>query len=64
MGELLVEQLVDGRIEMNFPNTKPELVTQIPQELIDGLSIAPNDVYCNQQAYFVIYPPEACVLAV
>lgn len=64
VGELLVEQTAAGDIKMNFPNTKPGKLEVIPKQLSAGLSIAPKEVYCNSQAYFVIYPTEAEVLTV
>lgn len=58
VGSLKVTQLDDGYIEMVFPNRKPKKVDNIPNELIKGLSIKPEDVLVNQQAYFVVYPNE------
>ena len=51
VGELIVTTTSDGNIEMSFPNRKPEKVDQIPRDLIDGLSIQPQEVYLSQQAY-------------
>ena len=59
-----IKKLDSGKIEMNFPNTKPEAITDIPEQLTQGLSIAPQAVFRNQQAYFVLYQTEAEVLAV
>lgn len=64
VGELVVEMTSTGKIQMNFPNTKPEKVEDIPAVLLDGLSIKPDDVYCNEQAYFAIYDSEQAVLDV
>ena len=64
VGILTVEQTDDGKIQMDFPNTKPEKVTDIPDSLLAGLSIAPIEVYKNAQAYFVIYDSESDVLSV
>ena len=64
VGILTVEQTDDGKIQMDFPNTKPEKVTDIPDSLLAGLSIAPIEVYKNAQAYFVIYDTESDVLSV
>ncbi len=64
VGELLVEKTESGKVQMNFPNTKPEKVGTIPDNLMAGLSIPPVDVYCNSQAYFVIYESESEVLSV
>jgi predicted PhzF superfamily epimerase YddE/YHI9 len=49
---------------MDFPNTKPEKAETIPDNLMAGLSTPPVDVYCNSQAYFVIYESESDVLSV
>ncbi|MFC6382147.1 PhzF family phenazine biosynthesis protein [Psychrobacter glacincola] len=64
VGVLTVEQTDDGKIQMDFPNTKPEEATDIPDSLLAGLSIAPIEVYKNAQAYFVIYDSESDVLSV
>ncbi|MDD3344372.1 MAG: PhzF family phenazine biosynthesis protein [Sulfurospirillaceae bacterium] len=47
-----------GLIEMSFPNRVPEKLTEIPQALQTGFSIAPIEFYKNQQAYFAIYANE------
>ncbi len=64
VGELLIEKTETGKIQMDFPNTKPEKLKIIPDNLVAGLSIPPVDVYCNSQAYFVIYESESDVLSV
>ena len=64
VGILTIVQTDDGKIQMDFPNTKPEKVKDIPESLLAGLSIAPVEVYKNTQAYFVIYNAEADVLNV
>ena len=64
VGELLVEKVETGRVQMNFPNTKPDKVEAIPDYLVAGLSIPPKEVYSNSQAYFVIYESESDVLSV
>ena len=64
VGVLTIVQTDDGKIQMDFPNTKPEKVKDIPESLLAGLSIAPVEVYKNTQAYFVIYNAEADVLNV
>jgi PhzF family phenazine biosynthesis protein len=55
VGDLVVTKTAEGKIQMNFPNTKPEPVTHIPPSLLKGLSIPPVDVLSNEQAYFVVY---------
>ena len=59
---LTVTKTDTGKIQMEFPNRKPEKFDDIPDDLLTGLSIAPVDVYRNEQAYFVIYNSEADVL--
>jgi PhzF family phenazine biosynthesis protein len=58
VGSLKVTKLKDGYIQMIFPNRKPTIVENIPDELINGLSIKPKDVLVNQQTYFIVYPKE------
>ena len=58
VGELEVDKAQDGFIQMRFPNRMPEPVDDIPEALIDGLSIKPDEVYLNQQAYFAVYGDE------
>lgn len=64
VGELSVEKTESGKVQMDFPNTKPEKVETIPDNLVAGLSIPPVDVYFNSQAYFVIYESESEVMSV
>ena len=64
VGVLTIVQTEVGKIQMDFPNTKPERVNDIPDSLLTGLSIAPVEVYRNTQAYFVIYSSESDVLSV
>lgn len=64
VGNLTVTRLSNGFIQMSFPNRKPEKVNEIPQDLISGLSIRPQEIYLNQQAYFAVYDKEEDVLAV
>ncbi|WP_296239220.1 PhzF family phenazine biosynthesis protein [Psychrobacter sp. UBA5136] len=64
VGFLTIVQTDDDKIQMDFPNTKPKKVKDIPASLLAGLSITPVEVYKNSQAYFVIYNAEADVLTV
>ena len=64
VGVLTIVQTNTGKIQMDFPNTKPEGVNDIPDSLLAGLSIAPVEVYKNSQAYFVVYDSESDVLTV
>lgn len=64
VGDLSVNQLPDGQIEMQFPNQQPRPIDEIPSALLEGLSIAPAEVLVNRQAYFVIYDEAQSVVAV
>jgi len=64
VGVLPVTKNNDLTLNMNFPNTVPEEVTEVPLEIQEGLSIQPHELYANQQAYFVIYKSEKDVLSV
>ena len=64
VGKMAVNKNNDGYIEMNFPNRKPSAPKQIPAELLKGLSIKPQDILLNEQAYFAIYKNESDVLNV
>jgi len=64
VGVLTVVQTDNGKIQMDFPNTKPEKIEDIPDSLLAGLSITPVEVYRNSQAYFVVYNSESDVLSV
>ena len=61
VGQIQVNKIDNGFIEMNFPNRKPEPISTIPEALINGLSIKPEEVWRNQQAYFVVYNEEKMV---
>ncbi len=64
VGTLSVVQTDSGKIQMDFPNTKPKKIDDIPDYLLAGLSVTPVEVYRNSQAYFVIYNDESDVLTV
>ena len=64
VGTFMVSQTPGGKIQMNFPNTKPHKVDVIPASLLAGLSIEPLEVYQNGQAYFVLCKSQAELLAV
>lgn len=64
VGEFEVVRCDNGRIQMNFPSRQPQRLDDIPAALIAGLSIIPQEVWRNQQAYFAVYENEADVLAV
>lgn len=59
VGELYVARNQDGAgFEMNFPNRRAQPVEVVPQALLDGLSIAPQQVLRNEQAWIVVYAEE------
>lgn len=64
VGDLSVEKLDSGYIQMSFPNRKPKVVDSIPKELLSGLSIIPQEVLLNQQAYFAVFSKEEDVYSV
>lgn len=64
VGVLSVVKTDSGDIQMDFPNTNPEKVEDVPANLTSGLSIEPVEVYRNSQAYFVVYESESEVLSV
>jgi PhzF family phenazine biosynthesis protein len=64
VGVLPVTRNNDSTLKMNFPNTVPIEVNEVPLEIQEGLSIQPDELYRNQQAYFVIYKSERDVLSV
>ncbi|GAA4417007.1 phenazine biosynthesis protein PhzF [Advenella faeciporci] len=64
VGDFTVVKTDSGKIQMDFPNTKPEKIDAIPNSLLSGLSIQPLEVYRNAQAYFVLYGSESDVLSV
>lgn len=55
VGDLWVSRGADDWLEMDFPTRPPELVAQIPDELLAGLSKAPQQVLRSPQAWFVVY---------
>jgi PhzF family phenazine biosynthesis protein len=64
VGEIEISKAENDFIQMSFPNRMPEPVDEIPGALVEGLSIKPNEVYLNQQAYFAVYGDEKDVFAV
>jgi len=64
VGEMLVMHKSDGRIQMDFPSRPPQVIDTPPTALLNGLSIAPNCVLMNEQAYFAVYDNETDVTAV
>lgn len=64
VGILSVTKDSGASLNMNFPNTCPEKVLEVPLQIQEGLSIQPAELYRNQQAYFVIYNSEEEVRSV
>lgn len=64
VGELEVRLEADGRISMRFPRLDPEPVTDVPPALLAGLSLPPERVLVNRQAWFAVYADEQSVLQV
>lgn len=64
VGPFTVVKTDAGKLQMDFPNTKPEPVSEIPAALLAGLSVAPVEVYRNGQAYVVVYQSESEVRSV
>lgn len=64
VGALKVNKLSDGAIQMRFPNRKPEIINDIPEELLTGVSITPREILRNEQAYVLVYDNEADVLSI
>ncbi|WOH38329.1 PhzF family phenazine biosynthesis protein [Thalassotalea fonticola] len=63
VGDFNIEKEGDF-ITMNFPLMMPEPVAEIPDLLLDGLSIKPAQVLKNTQAYFAVYENEEDVINV
>ncbi|MDA0150470.1 PhzF family phenazine biosynthesis protein [Vibrio sp. LaRot3] len=64
VGNLFVQQKQNGRIEMSFPNQKPDEIEETPSALLDGLSRAPVKVLRNRQAYVAVLASEQDVFDV
>ncbi len=62
VGNLTVIRNANNEIQMTFPNQKPDIVSAIPSQLLDGLSNKPVEVLKNRQAYFAVYDNEQEVL--
>ncbi len=58
VGSISVIQLDNKKIQMSFPNQAPKPVDEIPKALIKGLSIKPEKVLINRQAYVIILNSE------
>lgn len=57
--QLVINKKTDGLLEMNFPKKTPIVVDEhIPTTLLESLSIKPQNILINEQAYFAIYAYE------
>jgi PhzF family phenazine biosynthesis protein len=61
VGDLIVTEQEDDYIQMSFPNRAPNPISNVPNALLKGLSIEPQEVLQSEQAYFVIYNNESDV---
>jgi PhzF family phenazine biosynthesis protein len=64
VGKLDVTKTPDDLIQMSFPNRAPKSVDNVPADLLNGLSIEPNEVLLSEQAYFAVFDNEQAVLDV
>lgn len=64
VGQFAVCRKPDGLIEMSFPQRQSERLDQIPENLLQGLSIRPQEVLISQQAYVAVYETEQEVRSV
>ncbi|RDV24326.1 PhzF family phenazine biosynthesis protein [Alteromonas aestuariivivens] len=64
IGRMQITLSPKGKIQMDFPNTRPTKVERCPEALFDALSIPPAEVFQNSQAYFAVYPSEKEILNV
>jgi len=63
VGTLNARREADDFIAMTFPQYMPQALSEIPEALLAGLSIAPSEVLINRQAYFAIYTNETDIQA-
>lgn len=64
VGSFSVRRGAQGLIEMDFPQRPVEPASEVPEEITRGLSIAPREVFVNQQAFIAVYDNEEQVRAV
>lgn len=64
VGSLHLQYTGDGTIEMNFPRRDPTLLNRIPPALLSGLSLPPQIVLQNPQAYIAVYSSAQEILEV
>lgn len=59
VGELFIARCADGEgFEMSFPNLRPHVPDAVPEALLAGLSIVPQQVLRNRQAWIAVYADE------
>lgn len=64
VGNLVIQKLSSGEIQMTFPKREANSISSIPSALLKGLSIAPIEVLLSAQAYFAIYSNEEDVQSI
>jgi PhzF family phenazine biosynthesis protein len=64
VGQLHVRRAKDDYIAMTFPSRAPVKIDDVPSAILEGLSIAPSEVWQNQQAYFLVYDNAQAVVDV
>jgi PhzF family phenazine biosynthesis protein len=60
-GPLTVTKDEDGKLTLNFPSNPPELVTDIPAGLLEGLGVTTNKVFKTNFDYMVVLEDEAAI---
>ncbi len=64
VGELQLRRGESGLIQMSAPRLPPVAVTQVPPELLAGLSLPPDEILVSDQAWFAVYADERAVRSV
>lgn len=59
--QLTIKKKENGLLVMSFPKKMPLIIDKIPQLLLDSLSIKPQIVLQNEQAYFARYDSEQAI---
>ena len=58
VGDFSITKKESGFFEMNFPSRPPKVISDVPEALLKGLSIKPDEILLNNQAYFAVYSDE------
>lgn len=61
VGEIEIARVDENTFELRFPNQAPSVVAVPPPALLEALSIPPQAVHANAQAYIAVYADEAQV---